>query len=169
LDYEHILLVFHARFDNVVNNVIICWVYTFLLLLPHFRCITLRDEKDIKLRIDMLQAQSKTLAETFAKALVKKNNDTNTTAIQEYSSKLVNIRNKIEELLWVLDEKDRSDYSYLKFEVHQITLPFSKKKEGLTIEQIIDKLRVGELSINDLPNDVSKRVRKAIVEIKKLG
>jgi hypothetical protein len=144
-------------------------VYTFLLLLPHIRSITLRDEKDIKLRIDMLQAQSKTLAETFAKALVKKNNDTNTSAIQEYSSRLVSIRDKIEELLWVLDEKDRSDYSYLKFEVHQITLPSSKKKEGLTIEQIIDKLRVGELSINDLPDDVSKRVRKAIVEIKKLG
>jgi hypothetical protein len=145
-------------------------MYTFLLLLlPHFHSITLRDEKDIKLRIDMLQAQSKTLAETFAKALVKKNNDTNTSAIQEYSSRLVNIRDKIEELLWVLDEKDRSDYSYLKFEVHQITMPFSKKKEDLTIEQIIDKLRVGELSINDLPNDVSKRVRKAIVEIKKSG
>ena len=91
-------------------------MYTFLLLLPHIRSITLRDEKDIKLRIDMLQAQSKTLAETFAKALVKKNNDTNTSAIQEYSSRLVSIRDKIEELLWVLDEKDRSDYSYLKFE-----------------------------------------------------
>ncbi|HET7391693.1 MAG TPA: hypothetical protein VFJ51_12800 [Nitrososphaeraceae archaeon] len=72
----------------------------------------MRDEKDIKLRIDMLQAQSKTLAETFAKALVKKNNDTNTSAIQEYSSRLVNIRDKIEELLWILDQKDRSDYSF---------------------------------------------------------
>jgi hypothetical protein len=129
----------------------------------------LRDEKDIKLRIDMLQAQSKTLAETFAKALVKKKNDTNTSAIQEYSSKLANIREKTEELLWVLDEKDRSDYSYFKFEVHQITFPFNKKREYLTIEQIIDKLRIGELSINDLPTDVSKRVRKAIVEIKKPG
>jgi hypothetical protein len=89
----------------------------------------LRDEKDMKLRIDMLQAQSKTLAETFAKALVKKNNDTNTSAIQEYSSRLVNIRDKIEELLWVLDQKDKSDYSYLKFEVHQITSPFSKKRK----------------------------------------
>ena len=117
----------------------------------------------------MLQAQSKTLAETFAKALIKKDNGTNTSAIQEYSSRLVNIRNKIEELLWVLDQKDRSDYSYLKFEVHQITLPFSKKKEDLTIEQIIDKLRIGELNMDDLPTDVSKRVRKAIVEIKKLG
>ncbi|HEY5630977.1 MAG TPA: hypothetical protein VIR31_02510 [Nitrososphaeraceae archaeon] len=129
----------------------------------------MRDEKDIKLRIDMLQAQSKTLAETFAKALVKKNNDTNTSAIQEYSSRLINIRDKIEELLWVLDQKDKSDYSYLKFEVHQITSPFSKKREDLTIEQIIDKLRVGELSMDDLPTDVSKRVRKAILEIKKLG
>lgn len=78
----------------------------------------------------MLQAQSKTLVETFAKALVKKNNDTNTSAaIQEYSSRLVNIRDKMEELLWVLDQKDRSDYSYLKFEIHQITLPFSKKRK----------------------------------------
>jgi hypothetical protein len=159
---------FNARFDNLANSKFIARCILFYYFFYHyFHCITLRDENDIKLRIAMLQAQSKTLAETFTKALVKKNNDINKSAIQEYSSKLVNFRDKIEELLWVLDQKDKSDYSYLKFEVHQITLPFSKKKEDLTIEQIIDKLRSGELSMDDLPTDVSKRVRKAIVE--KLG
>ncbi|HZD83883.1 MAG TPA: hypothetical protein VE076_13505 [Nitrososphaeraceae archaeon] len=128
----------------------------------------MRDEIVTKLRIDMLQAQSKTLAEILAKALAKKDN--NEAAIQEYSSKLVNIRDKIEELLWVLDEKGGGLYSYSKLlllEVHQVTLPNSKKRESLTIGQIIDKLKVGELTMDDLPSDVGDRVRKAILEMKK--
>jgi uncharacterized coiled-coil DUF342 family protein len=128
----------------------------------------LRDEIAIKLRIDLLQAQSKTLAEILAKALAKKDN--NEAAIQEYSSKLVNIRDKIEELLWVLDEKGGALYSYSKLlllEVHQVTLPNSKKRESLTIGQIIDKLKVGELTMGDLPSNVGDRVRKAILEMKK--
>jgi uncharacterized coiled-coil DUF342 family protein len=128
----------------------------------------LRDEIVIKLRIDMLQAQSKTLAEILAKALAKR--DSNEVAIEEYSSKLVNIRDKIEELLWVLDEKGGGLYSYSKLlllEVHQVTLPNSKKRESLTIGQIIDKLKVGELTMGDLPSNVGDRVRKAILEMKK--
>lgn len=116
----------------------------------------------------MLQAQSKTLAEILAKALAKKDN--NEAAIQEYSSKLVNIRDKIEELLWVLDEKGGGLYSYSKLlllEVHQVTLPNSNKSESLTIGQIIDKLKVGELTMGDLPSNVGDRVRKAILEMKK--
>ena len=128
----------------------------------------MREEKAIKLRIDLLQAQSKTLAEILAKALTKKDN--NEAAIQEYSSKLVNVRDKIEELLWVLDEKGGGLYSYSKLlllEVHQVTLPNSKKRESLTIGQIIDKLKVGELTMGDLTSNVGDRVRKAILEMKK--
>lgn len=128
----------------------------------------MRDEIAIKLRIDLLQAQSKTLAEILAKALTKKDN--NEAAIQEYSSKLVNVRDKIEELLWVLDEKGGGLYSYSKLlllEVHQVTLPSSKKRESLTIGQIIEKLKVGELTMGDLPSNVGDRVRKAILEMKK--
>ena len=128
----------------------------------------MREEKAIKLRIDLLQAQSKTLAEILAKALTKKDN--NEAAIQEYSSKLVNVRDKIEELLWVLDEKGGGLYSYSKLlllEVHQVTLPSSKKRESLTIGQIIEKLKVGELTMGDLPSNVGDRVRKAILEMKK--
>jgi uncharacterized coiled-coil DUF342 family protein len=132
------------------------------------RSIILRDKIAIKLRIDMLQAQSKTLAEILAKALAKKDN--NEAAIQEYSSRLVNIRDKIEELLWVLDEKGGGLYSYSKLlllEVHQVTLASSKKRESLTIGQIIDKLKTGEITMSDLPSNVADRVRKAILEIKK--
>jgi len=46
-------------------------------------------------------------------------------------------------------------------------LPNSKKRESLTIGQIIDKLKVGELTMDDLPSDVGDRVRKAILEMKK--
>jgi len=116
----------------------------------------------------MLQAQSKTLAELLAKALSEKNS--NGLAIQEYSSRLVSIRDKIEELLWVINEKGEGPYSYSKIlllEIHQVTLPRSRNSVSLTIGQIIDKLKVGELTMNDLPPDVRDRVRKGIMEIKK--
>jgi hypothetical protein len=116
----------------------------------------------------MLQAQSKTLAELLAKALSEKNS--NGLAIQEYSSRLVSIRDKIEELLWVINEKGEGLYSYsniILLEIHQLTLPRSRIRVSLTIGQIIDKLKVRELTMNDLPPDVRDRVRKGIVEIKK--
>jgi len=46
-------------------------------------------------------------------------------------------------------------------------LASSKKRESLTIGQIIDKLKVGELTMSDLPSNIGDRVRKAILEIKK--
>jgi hypothetical protein len=116
----------------------------------------------------MLQAQSKTLAGLLAKALSEKNS--NGLAIQEYSSRLVSIRDKLEELLWVLNEKGEGLYSYSKIrllEIHQVTLPRSRNRVSLTIGQIIDKLKDGDLTMDDLPPEVGERVRKGIVEIKK--
>ena len=61
----------------------------------------MRNEKDIRLRIDMFQGQSEAIAKMLLKALAEHN----TLSIQEYSPKLINMRDRIEELMWVLNEK----------------------------------------------------------------
>jgi hypothetical protein len=121
----------------------------------------LRNEKDIRLRIDMLQGQSKTIAEMLVKALSERN----TISINEYSARLVNIRDRIEELLWVLNEKGKP--SNFLLEVYTINMR-GKKEVSLTVGQILEKLKIGELTMNDLQADVSDKVRKAALHSKRL-
>jgi hypothetical protein len=122
----------------------------------------LRKEDDIRLRIDMLQAQSKTIAEMLVKALSERN----TISINEYSARLANIRDRIEELLWVLNKKDTP--SNLLLEVYTINVR-GKKEVSLTMAQILEKLKIGELTMNDLQADVSDKVRKAALHSKKFN
>jgi uncharacterized coiled-coil DUF342 family protein len=121
----------------------------------------LRNEKDIRLRIDMLQGQSKTIAEMLVKALSERN----TISINEYSARVVNIRDRIEELLWVLNEKGKP--SNFLLEVYTINMR-GKKEVSLTVGQILEKLKIGELTMNDLQADVSDKVRKAALHSKSL-
>jgi hypothetical protein len=121
----------------------------------------LRNEKDIRLRIEMLQGQSKTIAEMLVKSLSERN----TISINEYSDRLINIRDRIEELLWVLDKKGTP--SNFLLEVYTINIP-GKKEVSLTVGQILEKLRIGELTMNDLQADVGDKVRKAALHSKRL-
>jgi len=43
-----------------------------------------------------------------------------------------------------------------------------KEKESLTVGQIMEKLKIGELSMNDLPTDVVNKIRKAALRLKRL-
>lgn len=110
----------------------------------------------------MLQAQSKTIAEMLVKALSERN----TISINEYSARLANIRDRIEELLWVLNKKDTP--SNLLLEVYTINVR-GKKEVSLTMAQILEKLKIGELTMNDLQADVSDKVRKAALHSKKFN
>jgi hypothetical protein len=110
----------------------------------------------------MFQGQSKTIAEMLVKAL----SEHNTISIKEYSARLVNIRDRIEELMWVLNEKSVSSNPLL--EVYSINMP-GKRNESLTVGQIMEKLKIGELSMNDLQPDVSDKIRKAAVQLKRLN
>jgi hypothetical protein len=122
----------------------------------------LRKENDIWLRIDMLQGQSKTIAEMLVKALSERN----TISINEYSARLANIRDRIEELLWVLNKKGAP--SNLLLEVYTIYVR-GEKEVSLTVGQILEKLKIGELTMNDLQADVSDKVRKAALHSKKFN
>ena len=110
----------------------------------------------------MLQGQSKTIAEMLVKALC----ESNTISINEYSARLVNIRDRIEELSWVLNKKGAP--SNLLLEVYTINVP-GKKEITLTVGQILEKLRIGELTMNDLQADVGDKVRTAALHSKRLN
>jgi predicted transcriptional regulator len=109
----------------------------------------------------MFQGQSKTIAKMLAKAFSEHNN----ISINENSARLINIRTRIEELMWVLNEKNMSSNPLL--EVCSINM-LGKEKESLTVGQIMEKLKIGELSMNDLPADVVNKIRKAALELKRL-
>ncbi len=111
----------------------------------------------------MLQGQSKTIAEMLVKAL----SESNTISINEYSARLVNIRDRIEELSWVLNKKDAPSNLLLE-EVYTINVP-GKKEITLTVGQILEKLRIGELTMNDLQDDVGDKVRTAALHSKRLN
>lgn len=97
----------------------------------------MRAEKDIRLRIDLLEGQSSSIAKMLAKAI----RDHNEAAFKEYAGRLVANRGRIEELLWVLGEK--AGQSVLDLEA----------AGSLSVKEAIEKLRAGELKMEDLPPD----------------
>jgi len=113
----------------------------------------LRAEKDIRLRIDLLEGQSSSIAKMLAKAI----RDHNEAAFKEYAERLAANRGRIEELLWVLGEK--AGQSVLDLQV-------AGKNSSLSVKEVIDKLRDGELKMDDLSPEAQAMVRKGALEIK---
>jgi hypothetical protein len=122
----------------------------------------LRAEKDIRLRIDLLEGQSSSIAQMLAKAIWEHNE----AAFAEYSKRLAANRGRVEELLWVLGEKTTTaaGQSVLDLQVA------SKKKKNnnsvMPVREVIEKLRAGELRMDDLSAHTQTMVRKAALEMK---
>ena len=114
----------------------------------------MRAEKDIRLRIDLLEGQSSTIAKMLAKA----GRDHNEDAFNEYAGRLAANRGRVEELLWVLGEKAGQSVLDLQVE-HKIS--------SLSVKQAIEKLKAGELKMNDLSPDAQAIVRKGALEMKR--
>jgi hypothetical protein len=112
----------------------------------------LRAEKDIRLRIDLLEGQSSSIAKMLAKAI----RDRNESAFKEYAERLAANRGRVEELLWVLGEK--AGQSVLDLQV--------AGNGNLSVKQAIEKLRAGELKMDDLPPDAQAMIRKGALEMK---
>jgi hypothetical protein len=113
---------------------------------------SLRAEKDIRLRIDLLEGQSSSIAKMLAKAI----RDHNDTAFKEYAERLAANRGRVEELLWVLGEK--AGQSVLDLQV--------AGKGNLSVKEAIEKLKAGELKMDDLSPDAQAMVRKGALEMK---
>lgn len=114
-------------------------------------------EKDIRLRIDLLEGQSSFIAKLLTRAL----SEHNEVVIAEYSKRLAVNRGRIEELLWVLGEKNTPGQSVLDMQVTS-----SNNELILPVRDVIEKLRKGELSMNDLSADTQTMVRKGAMEMK---
>ncbi|HJU34974.1 MAG TPA: hypothetical protein VJ695_07615 [Nitrososphaera sp.] len=114
-------------------------------------------EKDIRLRIDLLEGQSSFIAKLLTRAL----SEHNEVVIAEYSKRLSVNRGRIEELLWVLGEKNTPGQSVLDMQVTS-----SNNDLILPVRDVIEKLRKGELSMNDLSADTQTMVRKGAMEMK---
>jgi citrate synthase len=120
----------------------------------------LRAEKDIRLRIDLLEGQSSFIANMLTRAI----SEHNEVVFAEYAKRLAVSRGRIEELLWVLGEKNSTttaDHSVLEMRVA------SKNNDiTLSVREIIEKLRRGELRMDELSADIQTMVRKGALEMK---
>ena len=113
----------------------------------------MRAERHIRLRIDLLEGQSSSIAKMLAEAI----RDHNEAAFREYAERLTANRGKIEELLWVRGEK--VGQSVLDLEI-------AGPNSNISVMEVIEKLRVGELEIDDLSPDAQAMVRKGALELK---
>jgi hypothetical protein len=112
----------------------------------------LRDEKEIRLRIDLLEGQSGAIAKMLQKAIRNQNEK----ASSEYSERLALNSAKKEELLWVLAE--RHGQSVLDLHVTGSAV--------MSVRQAIEKLKSGELRMADLSAEAQALVRKGALEIR---
>jgi hypothetical protein len=118
--------------------------------------IILRAEKDIRLRIDLLEGQSSSIAQMLTKAIRQHDE----TAFTEYAQRLAANHSRIEELLWVLEEKAG---------LSVLDLPVASKNNNnniLPIREVLQKLRTGELKMDDLSADTQTIVRKGALDMK---
>jgi hypothetical protein len=87
----------------------------------------------------------------------------NEAAFAEYAKRLAANRGRVEELLWVLGERTTaaSGQSVLDLQVA------SKNNNSiLPVREVIEKLRAGELKMDDLSAHTQTMVRKGALEMK---
>jgi hypothetical protein len=117
----------------------------------------LHAEKDIRLRIDLLEGQSSLIAKMLTRAV----SEHNEVVFAEYAKRLAVNRGRIEELLWVLGEKNIVGQSILDMQVTN-----KKNDISLPVREVIEKLRKGELTMDELSLDTQTMVRKGAMEMK---
>jgi hypothetical protein len=117
----------------------------------------LRAEKDIRLRIDLLEGQSSLIAKMLTRAI----SEHNEVAFAEYSRRLAINHGMIEELLWVLGEENIAGQSVLDMQVTS-----NNNDIFLPVREVIEKLRKGELSMDELSSETQTMVRKGATEMK---
>jgi hypothetical protein len=111
----------------------------------------LRSEKDVRLRIDLLEGQAGTIAKMLAKAMQEHNEE----AVRLYSEKLAQGRGRVEELLWVLGVKTGEGVLESRVTINGV---------DMTIGDVLEKLKSNELKMDDLEPDVQALVRKGALE-----
>jgi hypothetical protein len=125
----------------------------------------LHAEKDIRLRIDLLEGQSSLIAKMLTRAI----SEHNEVVFAEYAKRLAVSRGRIEELLWVLGEKNSPTTTTAGQSV--LDMRVNSKDNDITttvsVREVIEKLKSGELRMDELSGDTQTMVRKGALEMKK--
>lgn len=133
---------------------------------PQKSYTVLRAEKDIRLRIDLLEAQSSFIAKMLTRAI----SEHDEAVFAEYAKRLAVFRGRIEELLWVLGEKNTIGAAAAAGQSVLDMRVTSKNNNDndvtVSIREIIEKLRRGELRMDELSADTQTMVRKGALEMK---
>lgn len=133
---------------------------------PQKSYTVLRAEKDIRLRIDLLEAQSSFIAKMLTRAI----SEHDEAVFAEYSKRLAVFRGRIEELLWVLSEKNTIGAAAAAGQSVLDMRVTSKNNNDndvtVSVREIIEKLRRGELRMDELSADTQTMVRKGALEMK---
>ena len=93
----------------------------------------------------------------------------NEVVFAEYSKRLAVSRGRIEELLWVLGEKNSAssaDQSVLDMRVTGKNNNNDNNDVTVSIREVIEKLRRGELRMDELSGETQRMVRKGALEMK---
>jgi hypothetical protein len=131
----------------------------------------LRAEKDIRLRIDLLEGQSSLIAKMLTRAI----SEHNEVVFAEYANRLAVSRGRIEELLWVLGEKNTTASGGAPAtaaaasggqSVLDVRVASKNSEITVSVRDVIEKLRRGELRMDELSADTQTMVRKGALEMK---
>ncbi len=115
----------------------------------------MRSEKDIRLRIDLLEGQSGSIAKMLARAMQAHNEE----AVKQYSEKLAQGKGRVEELMWVLQIKSGQGVLDARVAVGQ-------PGQEIAVRDVLEMLKEGRLKMDDLPQDVQALVRRGALEMK---
>ncbi|MBD0299875.1 MAG: hypothetical protein ICV82_06385, partial [Nitrososphaera sp.] len=88
----------------------------------------------------------------------------------DYAKRLAVIRGRIEELLWVLGEKNTPTTTTTTAGQSVLDMRVTSKNNDITtvsVREVIEKLRRGELTMDELSADTQTMVRKGALEMKK--
>jgi hypothetical protein len=122
----------------------------------------LRAEKDIRLRIDLLEGQSRLIAKMLTRAI----SEHNEVVFAEYANRLAVSRGRIEELLWVLGEKNTTTTSGGGQSVLDVRVASKNSEITVSVREVIEQLRRGEITMEELSADTQTIVRKGALEMK---
>lgn len=89
----------------------------------------------------------------------------NEVVFAEYAKRLAVSRGRIEELLWVLGEKNTTTAT-AGHSVLEMRVASKNNDITLSVREVIEKLRRGELRMDELSADIQTMVRKGALEMK---
>lgn len=123
----------------------------------------MRAEKDIRLRIDLLEGQSSFITKMLTRAI----SEHNEVVFSDYAKRLAVIRGRIEELLWVLGEKNTTTTTSGQSVLDMRVTSKNNDITTVSVREVIEKLKRGEVSMDELSADTQTMVRKGALEMKK--